>query len=74
MTTGHEILYKGKLIQAKHFIGKFNGVYTVPYNGKDILYNVLQEKHGLMSVNNIILETLNPTNKIARGILNSTLQ
>jgi hypothetical protein len=70
MTSGHEVLYKGKLVQAKHFVGKLNGVYTVLYDGK-VLYNVLLEKHSLMNVNNMILETLNPNNKVAKRILTS---
>jgi uncharacterized delta-60 repeat protein len=69
MTPGHEVLYKGKLVQAKHFVGRVEGVHTVPYNGKDVLYNVLQEQHGLMRVNNMVLETLHPENKVARIIL-----
>jgi hypothetical protein len=68
MTQGHEVLYKGKLVQAKDFLGRLNGVHTVPYDGK-ILYNVLQESHGLMTVNNMTVETLNPKNKIAKIIL-----
>ena len=66
MTPGHEVLYKGKLVQAKHFVGRLTGVHTVPYNGKDVLYNVLQEQHGLMRVNNMVLETLHPENKVAK--------
>ncbi len=69
MTSGHEVLYKGQLVQAKHFVGRVDGVHTVPYNGKDVLYNVLQEQHGLMRVNNMVLETLHPENKVAKQIL-----
>ncbi len=69
MTPGHEVLYKGKLVQSKHFVGRLSGVYTMPYNGKDILYNVLQEHHGLMRVNNMVLETLHPENKVAKELL-----
>ncbi len=69
MTPGHEVLYKGKLVQSKHFVGRLDGVHTMPYNGKDILYNVLLEKHGLMRVNNMVLETLHPENKVAKKIL-----
>jgi uncharacterized delta-60 repeat protein len=69
MTPGHEVLYKGKLVQAKHFVGRLDGVHMIPYNGKDVLYNVLQEKHGLMYVNNMVLETLHPENKVAKEIL-----
>jgi uncharacterized delta-60 repeat protein len=69
MTPGHEVLYKGKLVQAKHFVGRLGGVHTVPYNGTDVLYNVLQRQHGLMVVNNMVVETLHPENKVAREIL-----
>ena len=69
MTPGHEVLYKGKLVQAKNFVGRVDGVHTVPYNGKDVLYNVLQEQHGLMRVNNMIVETLHPENKVAKTLL-----
>jgi hypothetical protein len=70
MTSGHEVLYKGKLVQAKHFVGTINGVHTVPYDGK-VVYNVLLQQHGVMSVNNMIVETLNPENKVAKRILNA---
>jgi len=69
MTPGHEVLYKGKLVQSKHFVGRVTGVHTIPYNGKDVLYNVLQEQHGLMRVNNMVLETLHPENKVAKELL-----
>jgi uncharacterized delta-60 repeat protein len=69
MTPGHEVLYKGKLVQSKHFVGRVDGVHTIPYNGKDVLYNVLQEQHGLMRVNNMVLETLHPENKVAKELL-----
>ena len=68
MTQGHEVLYKGKLVQAKHFVGRLDGVHTVSYDGK-VLYNVLHKMHGLMNINNMTLETLNPTNRIAKSIL-----
>jgi uncharacterized delta-60 repeat protein len=69
MTPGHEVLYKGKLVQSKHFVGRVTGVHTMPYNGKDVLYNVLQEHHGLMRVNGMLLETLHPENKVAKELL-----
>ena len=70
MTPGHEVLYKGKLVQAKQFLGKLDGVHTVPYDGKTV-YNVLQEQHGLMVVNNMTVETLHPQNKLAKRILDN---
>ncbi len=73
MTSGHQVLYRGTMLQAKNFLGRMNGIRTIPYSGKDILYNVLQEEHGLMRVNNMVLETLHPENKIAKQILNQEL-
>ena len=70
MTSGHEVLYKGKLVQAKHFVGKLDGVHTVPYDGK-VVYNVLLQQHSVMNVNNMIVETLHPENKVAKEIFNS---
>lgn len=72
MTSGHEVLYKGKLVQAKHFVGSCDGVHTIPYDGK-VLYNILQETHELMNVNNMIVETLNPKNRIAKSILTGNI-
>jgi hypothetical protein len=71
MTPGHCVAYKGKLVQAKEFVGRVEGVYTVPYNGTDILYNVLMNGHYLMNVNGMILETLHPENKVSKSILNN---
>lgn len=70
MTPSHQIYYKGKLIQANHFVGRLGGVFTIPYKG-DVLYNILLEKHSLMKVNNMILETLHPENPVAKKILNN---
>jgi uncharacterized delta-60 repeat protein len=60
----HGIIYKNKLIPAKQLVGRLHGIYHVKYNG-EILYNVLMEKHYIMNVNNIRVETLNPRNIVA---------
>jgi len=65
ITKNHRILYKGKMIQAKEFIDKFDNVYKIKYKG-EMLYNVLMEKHDKMIVNNLICETLHPENSIAK--------
>jgi hypothetical protein len=45
------------------------GIYKVKYNGT-LLYNILlQDKHDKMIVNNLICETLDPKNGIARMYL-----
>ncbi len=69
MTPGHCVLYKGTLLESKHFVGRIDGVHTVPYNGRDVLYNVLMDKHNIMVVNGMALETLHPSNKVAKKIL-----
>jgi hypothetical protein len=71
ITKNHEILYKGKMIKAKEFIGIFENVYKIKYKG-EMLYNVLMEKHDKMIVNNLICETLHPENIVA--ILYTTLK
>lgn len=61
----HKISYKGKLIEACIFLGIFENVYKTPYNG-EVLYNILLEDHGKITVNNMICETLHPNNAIAK--------
>ena len=61
----HGIIYNGKLIQANKFVGRLPGVYYKKYNN-EILYNVLMEKHYIIKINNIRVETLNPLNFVAQ--------
>jgi hypothetical protein len=61
----HKVFYKGKMMEAQEFIGKFDTVYRLKYTG-EILYNVLMEKYEKMMVNNLICETLHPENIVAR--------
>ena len=72
MTKDHEIFFKGKMIRAIDFMDKYENVHKVKYSGEP-LYNVLLEKHDKMMVNNLICETLNPENPIAKvyGMLKS---
>ena len=55
MTPSHCILFRGKLVPAQNLLGRIKGIYPIPYNGKDILYNVLMEKHDVMLANNMFL-------------------
>ena len=52
------------MIQAREFVDKkefIDTIYKVAYTG-ETLYNVLlEDKHDLMIVNNLIAETLSPT-------------
>lgn len=61
----HKLLYNGKMVNAKHFVGYFDGVRKIKHNGEP-LYNILLKTHETMIVNNLIVETLHPKNIIAR--------
>ena len=61
----HRILYQGKMTKARDFVTTCQGVSQVPYNG-ELLYNVLLKKEGKMIVNNMICETLNPNDVLAK--------
>ena len=65
VTKQHKILYRGKMIEAEKFLGHFVGVKKAKYNG-GVLYNVLMEKHEVVSANNLVCETLHPQNIIAK--------
>jgi titin len=65
ISPNHKILYNGKMIKAKKFVGNLKNVHNIFYNG-EILYNVLMEDLDKMMVNNLIAETLDPNNSIAK--------
>jgi hypothetical protein len=65
ISNNHGILYNKKLIPAKQLVGRFRGIYHTKYNG-EILYNILMEKHYIININNIRVETLNPKNIVAK--------
>ena len=65
MSLNHGIIYNGKLIEAKEFLGFNEKVYKVKYNG-ETLYNVLMDEHNTITVNNLICETLNPKDLVAK--------
>ena len=63
MTTSHKVLYRGCLTNAGDL--KLPGVKHVQYH-KETLYNVLMESYNIMSVNNMVVETLHPDNLLAK--------
>jgi hypothetical protein len=65
MTKDHLILWGGNMIKAAEFVKGYENVKNIKYKG-EILYNVLLEKHDTMIVNNLICETLDPINRIAK--------
>jgi alpha-tubulin suppressor-like RCC1 family protein len=64
MTKEHKIFYNGQFIESYKFLNH-EGVSTIPYEQQP-LYNVLLEDPGRMKVNNMIVETLDPTNMIGK--------
>jgi len=65
MSKDHKLFYKGKIAEAQNFLGKFNKVTKITYNG-EILYNVLMDECYKINVNNLTCETLDPENVIAK--------
>ena len=65
MTKEHKVEYNGRMVFAHKLLGVSENIKKVSYNG-DILYNVLLENYGKMSVNNMTCETLHPENIIAK--------
>jgi hypothetical protein len=65
ISRNHKLFYNKQMIKAKNLIGQVDGVYNDRYNG-EILYNVLLDKHDKMTVNNLIVETLDPNNIVAK--------
>jgi len=61
----HRIFHQGKMTKARHFVDTCQGVSQVPYNG-ETLYNVLLKKSGNMMINNMVCETLDPANVMAK--------
>jgi hypothetical protein len=65
ISPNHKVMWNGQMTKAKDFVSKFPGINLIPYNGES-LYNVLLEQHGKMVVNNLVCETLDPENGVAR--------
>jgi hypothetical protein len=66
----HKIEYQGMMVPAHYLLGRVKDVRKVKYSG-EILYNVLLEEYGVMNVNNLMCETLDPTSPIGclyRGV------
>ena len=73
ISRNHKLLFNKEMIEAKNLIGEVEGIYYKKYNG-EILYNVLMETHNKMRINNVVVETLDPNNIVAKlhdGSLNS---
>ena len=61
----HKIMCDKKLVRAEYLIQYIPTIYKIPYN-KQKLYNVLLNEHSTMMINNLIVETMNPNNILAK--------
>jgi hypothetical protein len=61
----HKIVYNKKLIEAEDMIRYVPTIRKIPYDRKK-LYNVLMEDYSIMSINNLLVETLHPNNLLAK--------
>jgi hypothetical protein len=64
----HNVEFNGKFMRAKYLkyaVDNKKSVHNVKYENQ-ILYNVLMEEHEVMSVNNMLVETLDPQHFIAK--------
>ena len=59
------IFLNGETKTADEYFKNTNSICKFKYNG-ELLYNVLMEHHGRMYVNNLICETLDPKNPVAK--------
>jgi len=64
ISNNHLIMYKNKLIAAKMFVGRTPRITFKNYSG-ELMYNILMEKHHVVTVNNMKVETLNPSHIVA---------
>jgi hypothetical protein len=61
----HKIFINKKLVCAENLVERIPSVYKIKYN-KERLYNVLLDNYSTMSVNNLIVETMDPANPVAK--------
>ena len=72
VTGNHFVEYDGLMVPVKNLIFN-NKVEKVEYKGEK-LYNILMDKHEIIKVNNLNVETLHPNNLIARLYNNEQFQ
>lgn len=63
MTLDHCIFYENQLISSKYFTMWNKYFYKVPYKG-EYLYNIVMQKHEIIEINNMKVETLHPEHRI----------
>jgi len=65
ISKNHKIMVDKKLMEAEKLVQYVPTIYKIPYD-KQILYNVLLEDYSVMTVHNLVVETLHPNNVIAK--------
>jgi surface protein len=65
MTKDHKLMFEGKMVPAYRLLDYSSEIKKVKYSG-EVLYNVLLHTHGLINVNGLLCETLDPENIIAK--------
>ena len=70
ISKNHMVFFKGEFKPAYQFVN-YDNIIKTKYNG-ELMYNVLLDNHNKMLVNNLICETLDPDNTMAK--LNNLLK
>jgi hypothetical protein len=65
MTKDHKIMFEGKMVPSYRLLDYSSEIKKVKYSG-EVLYNVLLHTHGIIHVNGLLCETLDPENIIAK--------
>ena len=65
VSKNHLIYYKGSMVKSGALSLFSDKVRHVKYTG-EVLYNVIMEEHDMMMVNNLLCETLDPSNALSR--------
>ena len=68
MSRAHGIYVNNEFIVSHKCVGRFKGVYEIPYTGEP-LYNVLLDAYETVYVQNVLCETLTPTHALAQYYL-----
>jgi hypothetical protein len=67
LSNNHKIYHNRVFLEAEQWLG-YKGIHTIPYENQ-LLYNVILKDYGIMNVNNLICETLDPKNPAAKEFI-----
>ena len=66
ISSNHRLFVNSKFLKAKQLVGLYPQCCRYIFYDQ-LLYNVLMEKHTIMNVNNLVVETLDPKHEYAKG-------